>query len=276
VWLAPLVRLDLATAGSRALAMLPGAGEWELDGDGWRGMELVSRWNLPASGWDPVITLPPRGELKLSRRHHVQLGSDVVELLTACPVELDDHEFELTVNGASVPWHNNADRGQLRQWVMRYGRARAQQGDEQALAADRLAYWWDLQAWRGQEVALTLTLRGRRARSQIAWRSLALRAAIGKLPAGGELPRPDVPLLTVTPLEETPASGRFRAAVRGIPFAFSDSALAAATAWDATAASAFRYGRSMGRLWRWSAAAIRRRGPCGSGSTNRLSGRRPI
>jgi hypothetical protein len=219
VWLAPLVKLDFGGegAGSRALAMLPGAAEWELAGDTWQSVQFGSRWNLPASSWDPLVTLPPGGGLALTRKHQVIAGSDVVELLTACPVELEDHDFELTVNRQGVPWHNNADRGQLRQWVLRYGRSRAQQGDDSAAGADRLAYWWDLQAWRGQEVTLELTLRGRRERSEIAWRNLAVRSAIGNLPENGELPRLDVPLLSLTPLADDARAGRSLPLAGAIP-----------------------------------------------------------
>jgi NPCBM/NEW2 domain len=219
VWLAPLVKLNPAGdgAGSRALAMLPGAAEWELAGDGWRSVQLGSRWNLPASSWDPLVTLSLGGDLKLTRKLHVTSTNDVVELLTACPVELEDHDFELTVNGTIVPWHNNADRGQLRQWVLRYGRTRAQQGDEAATTADRLAYWWDLQAWRGQDVTLALALRGRRERSEIAWRNLAVRSAIGNLPDSGEPPKPAVPLLSLKPQNDAARSGRSLPLADAIP-----------------------------------------------------------
>jgi hypothetical protein len=130
---------------------------------------------------------------------------------------LDDHNFELTVNGQSVPWHNNADANQLRQWVLRYGRQRAAQGDESAANADKLAYWWDLQAWRGQEVTLELTLRGRREASEIAWRHLAIRSAIGNLPESGEVPEPDVPLLSLRPAGSAAQGGRTTPLADAVP-----------------------------------------------------------
>src|SRR5262245_10139162 len=58
VWLSPLVKLDL-TSGmetKRALTVLPGAAEWQLVGDGWRELDIASRWNVPASSWDTVAT----------------------------------------------------------------------------------------------------------------------------------------------------------------------------------------------------------------------------
>jgi hypothetical protein len=102
------------------------------------------------------------------------------------------------VNGTLVPWHNNADRNQLRQWTLRYSRTRARDGDEESNLTDRLAYWWDLSPWRSQEVALELTIQGNRERSEIAWRSLSIRSAIGNLPDSGQPIAPDMPLTSLT------------------------------------------------------------------------------
>ncbi len=197
VWLSPLVKLDLTSGGmtSRALAVLRGAADWELAGEGWRNVPLGSRWNVPASSWDGVLTLEKGAELKLARKLRVTRASDVVELLTICPHDLDEHDFALRVNGELTPWHNNADRNQLRQWTLRYSRTRAREGsDEESNLTDRLAYWWDLSPWRGQEVTLELILRGKRDRNEIAWRGLAVRSAIGNLPETGQPIAVDVPL----------------------------------------------------------------------------------
>jgi NPCBM/NEW2 domain len=193
VWLAPLVRLDLAAGGAatRALAVLPGAADWQPAGDGWHNAQVSSRWNVPASNWDSVIALGKDLELKLNRKLRITRACDVVELLTVCPVDLEEHLFTLEVNGSQIPWHNNADRNQLRQWTLRYSRQRAQGGDEESNLTDRLAYWWDLSPWRGQEVELSLTLRGAREKNEIAWRGLSVRSAIGNLPDGGEPLAPD-------------------------------------------------------------------------------------
>jgi hypothetical protein len=217
VWLAPLLKLDFGdeAARKRALALLPGAADWQVVSSGATGAQFGCRWNVPASQWDPLVTLPPKAKLVLTREHSVNVGSDVVELLTACPVELSEHDFELKVNGAPVPWRNNADRNQLRQWVLRYGRQRAAQGDEGAATADRLAYWWDLQAWRGQKVELALTLKGRGERSEVAWRKLAVRGAIGNLPESRDLPKPDVPLASLAPREQSAGEQRKSAASAG-------------------------------------------------------------
>jgi hypothetical protein len=204
VWLSPLVKLDLSAAGpnTRLLAVLPGVAEWNLAGDDWRRIQLANRWNIPASGWDTVVTLPKDVGLKLERTLRVTRASDVVELLTVCPVDLEEHDFALRVNGEAVPWHNNADRNQLRQWTLRYSRTRARDGDEESNLTDRLAYWWDLAQWRGQDVTLELTLSGQRERNEIAWRSLSVRSAIGNLPEGGE---PVVPDLLLALADQSPS-----------------------------------------------------------------------
>jgi hypothetical protein len=201
VWLSPLVKLDASIADPKARlkTILAGAADWELTGEGWQSARLATEWNLLASMWYPAIVLPKGAVVSLSRRLNVSRASDVVELLTVCPVDLDEHEIRLTVNGAVVPWQNNADRNQLRQWTARYSKQRARDGSvEESNLSDRLAYWWDLQAWRGQDVTVQLDLSGRRETNEIVIRSLAVRGAITNLPAVGEPLKADVPLSAVT------------------------------------------------------------------------------
>jgi len=202
VWLAPLVKLDHSaiSAPRRALVMLPGASDWELSGDGWQAAQLASRWDSAAGLWHPVLSLRRGSEAKLIRRLSITRSSDVVELLTTCPANLEDHDFSLRVNGVGVPWHNNADRNELRQWTLRYSRSRSREGDVETNLTDRLAYWWDLAPWRGQEVTLELTLRSPHEQSEVLWRSLAVRSAILNLPASGEPLKADVPLASLGPL----------------------------------------------------------------------------
>jgi hypothetical protein len=202
VWLSPMVKLDPSAISTprRALAMLPGASDWELSGDAWQTAELASRWDASAGVWNSALSIGQAREVKLVRRLTVTRACDVVELLTICPANLEDHDFSLRVNGVDVPWHNNADRNELRQWTLRYSRSRSRQGDVETNLTDRLAYWWDLAPWRGQEVALELTLRGRRPTGEILWRSLAVCPAIGNLPSSGEPHSPDVPLTALAPL----------------------------------------------------------------------------
>jgi hypothetical protein len=209
VWLSPLVRLDPSATGirPRALATLPGAAEWSLAGDGWEQVKLTSRWNVPASQWDAVVTLPEAAELRLKRKLRVTSASDIVELLTVCPLDLDEHGFRLHVNGQLVPWRNNADRNQLRQWTLRYSRTRAHDGEEPTNLSDRLAYWWDLSPWWEQEIELELTIRGKNERNEIAWRDLCIRSAISNRPPDGELREPDVRLTSLEPTSTELRSG---------------------------------------------------------------------
>jgi hypothetical protein len=200
VWLAPLIKLDLSSEsiGNRVLSVLPGAADWQLVGKDRREVEISSRWNVPASSWDSVLTLKKDAKLIFKRTHRVTRASDVVELLTICPADLGEHDFSLAVNGTAIPWHNNADRNQLRQWTLRYSRTRARDGDEESNLTDRLAYWWDLSPWRGQDVTLELTIHGTRDHSEVAWRSLAVRSAISNLRESGQPIAPDVSLSTMT------------------------------------------------------------------------------
>jgi hypothetical protein len=199
-WLSPLIKLDASVADPRVRVrtMLAGAGEWQQSGEAWSKARLSSQWNLLASTWYPAIAVSRGDVLSLTRTMRVTRENDVVELLTVCPADLEEHDLQLTVNGTAVPWHNNADRNQLRQWTARYSKQRARDGNaEESNLSDRLAYWWDLQAWRGQEVTLQLDLAGKRDTNEIVCRSLAVRPAIGNLKAGEEPRRPEVPLAKV-------------------------------------------------------------------------------
>lgn len=73
--------------------------------------------------------------------------------------------------------------------------------DDDSRLHDTLAYWWDLQAYRGQEVELELTLGGDLKGNRLAWRGLALRGAIANLPEGGKLPLLAKSLTAVEPDE---------------------------------------------------------------------------
>jgi len=182
--------------------MLAGTADWQLTGDDWRHVELGSRWNVPAGAWDAVMALKKGTTLTLIRKVRITPASDIAELLTVCPADLAEHDFTLTVDGTLVPWHNNADRNQLRQWTLRYSRSRGSQGEEESNLTDRLAYWWDLAPWRGKEVELELTIRGNRERNEIDWRSLSLRSVVAASDADRELKLPDIALSSLLPLRQ--------------------------------------------------------------------------
>ena len=206
VWLAPTVTLETGARGrGRSVAgVLGGLDDWQLFGRGWGNLPLDSRWNLLTRSWDTLILLPREEQLQLRRSVSVTRANDVLELLVACPANRDEHDFSLTVNGTEVEAANNADREELRQRVARTGRLPFPDLSDDPRASDRLAYWWDLSRWRGQEVNLELTLRGSLERSEIAWRGLALRSAIGNLPASGRPLQPNVALTSLA----APGSGK--------------------------------------------------------------------
>jgi NPCBM/NEW2 domain len=141
----------------------------------------------------------------------------VLELLTSPPSELGEHDFRLTVDGMAVPWTNNADRAQLRQWLQRYGRTRARDEDENSRNNDFLAYWWDLSPWRGREVKMQLTLGGSLAKNEIAWRGLSIRSAMMNPPVDSATTQPDVALTSLDPIEGEPAAGRSHPLKDAIP-----------------------------------------------------------
>jgi len=205
VWLNPLVQVaaDTFSPAQWIASRLPGAAAWQIDAPPRGNVELKSQWHPAANQWDSVLKLPVGHAVTLRRQVTVTRAADVLELVTVCPLDLDEHQVALRVDGTQVPWVNNADRNQLRQWTLRYSRLRATGQEPEGNLTDRLAYWWDLQDWHGRPVTLELTVGGPH-RVEMIWRSLALRSAVGNLPPDGQVRKPDVPLTQLTPLEEPP------------------------------------------------------------------------
>jgi hypothetical protein len=211
-WLAPLVEIDLVHE-RRLPVVLAGLEHWQLSGDGLSAAHLTSEWNPRQQTWDPVLALPKDQPLVLTRKLRVTHAGDIVDLRTACPDELDEHLFELSVNGRPLDFVASTDRAEQRKRLHAYGRQRLRYEDETAAVTDRLAYWWDLQSWRGQDVTLVLSLRGRRERNEVAWRGIAVRSAIVNLPESGRPLACDVSLAGVKPqsvksARTAPAIGR--------------------------------------------------------------------
>ena len=216
VWLAPLITLDLKRA-THLPAVLSGLENWEMAGSGLASAQLNSLWNVRSQSWDAVLALPKDSEVKLTRELRVTHATDVLELRTACPDELDEHDFQLTVNGQGVGWFASNDRAELRKWLQNYGRQRVRDEDDEAAMSDRLAYWWDLQAWRGQDVKLELVLRGRRERNEITWRGFSIRSAVANLPEGGQPLAFDVPLTSLAALDVRTGRSRGAPVKNGLP-----------------------------------------------------------
>jgi hypothetical protein len=216
VWLAPLVQVQFDPI-QQLPAVLAGLAPWELTGAGLAKAEITSQWNPRLEAWDAVLALPKQSALTLRRRIRVSATSDVIELRTACPDELDEHDFRLTVDGRAVPHNTSADLGELRRWLHSYGRQRLRDEDDAAAMSDRLAYWWDLAAWRGREVTVELVLRGKRDRNLVAWRGLSIRSAVWNVPESGRPLACDVPLASLAPQDVTSRNRRYRPALDRLP-----------------------------------------------------------
>jgi hypothetical protein len=216
VWLSPLVELD-ADRARQLRAALAGSLGWEIAGSGLDQARIDSRWNVIATAWEPLLVLPRGSELTLTRKLNVSRASDVVELLTACPLEVDEHEFRLKVNGRPVEFHPSLTPDIQKRWVKLRDRPPSRDEYDHSHLNDRLAYWWDLQEWRGQEVSLELSVRGRRERNEIAWRGLSVRGVIGNLPAGGEPLAFDMPLTSLAAFNVASGRGRAKPVKDGLP-----------------------------------------------------------
>jgi NPCBM/NEW2 domain len=216
VWLAPLVELDLGKR-EHLPAALAGTADWKLAGGAINKVHIAARWNDFESAWDPLLILPRGTEITLTRRLAVSRTSDIVELLTACPTELDEHDFELRVEGQRVASHLSLTPEIQRQWLRFRGRPVFRDEVDKSYLNDRLAYWWDLQAWRGQEVTLELSIHGNRDRNEVAWRGLSVRAAVGNLATSGKPLAYDVPLTSLTPSNVSSGRARGRPVKDGLP-----------------------------------------------------------
>ena len=216
VWLAPLVQVEFDPV-EQLPAVLAGLSAWELSGAGLAQAQIASQWNARLQAWDPVLSLPKQSALALRRRLRIGPASDVIELRTACPDELDEHDFRLTVDGREVPLRPSAELAELRRWLHSYGRQRLRDEDDAAAMSDRLAYWWDLSPWRGRDVTVELVLRGKQDRNLIAWRGLSIRAAVWNLPDDGRPLAADVPLDSLAPQDVTSRNRRYRPAKDQLP-----------------------------------------------------------
>ncbi len=213
-WLAPLVVIDPVAADEAPLfaKALPGLDQWEQQGEGWKQTRIGHRWNEASDRWESVLTIAADTTLQLRRVATIDSKSDVLEFVTAISQNYGEQQLELKVNGSVLGWHTSEDRAAMatRQqkyvepWIRRNNRFSEGRED---LISDSLAYWWDLQTFRGQEVQLELTLTGGRGYSLV-WADSSLRSAIGNLPASGELPKVDVRLTDLPIAEASDVRGR--------------------------------------------------------------------
>ena len=232
LWLNPIVRLNWTpqTGSDLIRAALSGLGGWEAAGEGWQETRLATQWNEPGKCWDPVLVVSREAELILTRKVRIDETSDVVQLLTVVPKNLQEHLIHLRVDDEAVGWTTSSDRERMRQifaaprpprqfrdpFINRRGFRNPQ--PEAKEPSDTLAYWWDLQKWRGREVTLELTIRGNEERNQIAWRGLSHRTAILSPPKGQKWVEPKVSLSSLTPRSLSPPKERGGPTKDYIPF----------------------------------------------------------
>lgn len=220
LWLAPLVRLEITsqTGSDLVRGALPGLGGWETVGEGWQETRLATQWNEFGKCWDPVLVVSKDAELILTRTIRIDETNDVMQLLAAVPKSLDEHLIHLRVDDELVGWTTSTDRERMRQMAL-YARPvrrdpfldrrgfRNQQPEVKG-PSDTLAYWWDLQKWRGREVSLELTIRGNTERNQIVWRGLSQRTAVASPPQGQIWVAPKVSLTSLNPRSQYPTKER--------------------------------------------------------------------
>ncbi|WP_425618674.1 NPCBM/NEW2 domain-containing protein [Anatilimnocola sp. NA78] len=214
-WLAPLVEIDpLFLRRPEAVAQsLPGLGSWQQQGDDWSHVSISQRWNEAADRWESVLAIPADAKLQLRRQASISPACDVLEFATAVSRNPTEQEFELKVNGELQDWRTSEDREAMATrhekyvgpWIRRNNRF---SDSREEMISDALAYWWDLQAFRGQEVTLDLTISGGPRGVKLVWQDCSLRTAIGNLPASGELPKVDVKLTDVVFVESSHGGNR--------------------------------------------------------------------
>ena len=211
-WLSPLVVINPSENELPSFAQaLPGLDKWEQIGDGWKQARVGHRWNEAADRWESVLTIPSNANLQLRRTAAIDATCDVLELVTAISQNYSEQQLDLKVNGQPLGWNTSEDRASMatRQqkyvepWIRRNNRFSEGREDQ---ISDTLAYWWDLQQFRGQEVQLELTISSGRGYSLV-WADTSLRSAIGNLPAGG-LPKVDVRLTDVPIVDASDVRGR--------------------------------------------------------------------
>ena len=206
-WLRPTVQLDMEKlrSGESLAPLLPGLEAWQLEGVESPPVGIESVWSDVHDRWEPVLALAKGQELKLTRQVSVARSGDILELAAACPSSADEPALELTVDGEPIAPTLSREPKELRKslesLLPRLRRRDIRESERERNFDDTLAWWWDLQAWRGKQVTLTLTIRANDRDRRLAWRGLALRSAISNLPASGDLPRVGVPLTSLEPLD---------------------------------------------------------------------------
>ncbi|ADB18928.1 hypothetical protein Psta_4280 [Pirellula staleyi DSM 6068] len=214
IWMEPQFALDHAASQSSSLAQLLGLPlPWKLVSSDAAPFSLRNRWNDLQQRWDRVVQLKKGETIELRASTTVRLDSDVLELLTAAPREIGEHNFDLFINGKHLPWYVSSDREQLRATLARYRsgtfQLKRQYDRSLPVTSDQVAYWWDLSPFQGQTVELKLVIPGTASTSEIVWRGLSQRSTvIGKRDAGQKFIEPMVLLESMPLLHASADRGR--------------------------------------------------------------------
>lgn len=233
VWLSPEITIDLeASRGESVAQLLDLPAGWTLSVNGETKLpEIRSRWNELQRRWDRLLEYGKTDKLILRASASVGIDSDVLQLLTAIPERVQQHQIHLTVDGEPVEWYTSVDRVQTQAIIARYATdffrsrqenlfPRIQEAARRSMPAtvDEVAYWWDLSPWSGKEVELIITIQGDQETNEIVWHRLSQRSSVvGKRPAGMKFIEPDVRLESIHPLEASSDRGRFPPRVGQIP-----------------------------------------------------------
>ncbi|QDU27654.1 NPCBM/NEW2 domain protein [Anatilimnocola aggregata] len=204
-WLAPLVEIDpqYLRRPEAVAQSLPGLNVWQQQSEDWSRVSVGERWSEAADRWEAVLSIPANTKLQLRRTAKITSLGDVLEMVTAVSRNPTEQQLELRVNDQVVEWLTSEDREAMatrhekyvQPWIRRNNRFSDMREE---LMSDTLAYWWDLQEFRGREVTLDLTLSAGSREVKLVWQDCSLRSAIGNLPASGELPKVDVKLTEAT------------------------------------------------------------------------------
>jgi hypothetical protein len=206
-WLRPVVKLDLQAlqSGPSLGSLLRGLELWTTSEEELRDASIDVRWSELHERWEPTLVIPKGKQITLTRKVRIDRGCDVLELTAECPPTDDAIAMQVAVDEEAVEPSLSHERASLRKqydtFLPQVRRGRGKQRLSERSFDDTLAWWWDLAPWRGKEVTVTVTLSAKNKEGRIAWRNLALRSAIGNLPASRELPKVDVPLTSAKPVE---------------------------------------------------------------------------
>lgn len=228
VWLSPTLSLDNpAFESPRSWQRLAaGLEDWQFDDAPAAATKASVRWSLGEERWDTILA-PPDAGIALRRTQRITAHEkDVLELsLAVAAANASQHipqllaAIELKVDGEVVaPLCDSENPLRWSEALTHYGvtaSLKRLSRDNRFQAIAPVSIWWDLQKYRGREVALSLTLK-KPAGPELRWRELKLRGAAAIKPE--EWPNPQVLLTGLTPSSVSSHKDRGHPAADKSPF----------------------------------------------------------